>query len=64
MAKDSEPTSRGGASRLARDKVFDVAADLFYRKGIRAVGVVTVSLRKSCFVEVGMVDAEASRRLG
>ena len=25
--------------KLARDKVFDVAADLFYRKGIRAVGV-------------------------
>lgn len=25
--------------RLARDKVFDVAADLFYRKGVRAVGV-------------------------
>lgn len=24
---------------LARDKVFDVAADLFYRKGVRAVGV-------------------------
>lgn len=25
--------------RLAGDKVFDVAADLFYRKGVRAVGV-------------------------
>jgi len=25
--------------KLARDKVFQVAADLFYRKGIRAVGV-------------------------
>ena len=25
--------------KLARDKVFEVAADLFYRKGIRAVGV-------------------------
>jgi AcrR family transcriptional regulator len=27
------------AGKLARDKVFAVAADLFYRKGIRAVGV-------------------------
>ena len=25
--------------KLARDKVFDVAADLFYRQGVRAVGV-------------------------
>jgi AcrR family transcriptional regulator len=25
--------------KLARDKVFEVAADLFYRKGVRAVGV-------------------------
>jgi AcrR family transcriptional regulator len=25
--------------KLAREKVFDVAADLFYRKGVRAVGV-------------------------
>src|SRR5271165_4925045 len=25
--------------KLARDKVFQVAADLFYRRGIRAVGV-------------------------
>jgi AcrR family transcriptional regulator len=27
------------AGKLARDKVFEVAADLFYRKGIHAVGV-------------------------
>jgi AcrR family transcriptional regulator len=27
---------------LARDKVFEVAADLFYRKGVRAVGVDTI----------------------
>jgi AcrR family transcriptional regulator len=30
------------ARKLARDKVFDVAADLFYRHGIRAVGVETI----------------------
>jgi AcrR family transcriptional regulator len=28
--------------QLARDKVFGVAADLFYRKGVRAVGVETI----------------------
>ena len=34
--KTIEAKARG---KLARDKVFAVAADLFYRKGIRAVGV-------------------------
>jgi AcrR family transcriptional regulator len=29
-------------TRLARDKIFEVAADLFYRKGIRAIGVETI----------------------
>jgi AcrR family transcriptional regulator len=34
-------TGRNNAAgrKLARDKVFEVAADLFYRKGVRAVGV-------------------------
>lgn len=31
--------------KLARDKVFDVAADLFYRKGVRAVGVEAIVKR-------------------
>jgi AcrR family transcriptional regulator len=31
-----------GSTRLARDKIFEVAADLFYRKGIRAIGVETI----------------------
>ena len=30
---------RGSTRKLARDRVFDVAADLFYREGVRAVGV-------------------------
>jgi AcrR family transcriptional regulator len=28
--------------KLARDRVFEVASDLFYRKGIRAIGVETI----------------------
>jgi AcrR family transcriptional regulator len=31
-----------GGKKSARDKVFEVAADLFYRRGIRAVGVETI----------------------
>jgi AcrR family transcriptional regulator len=31
--------SEESGSKLARDRVFEVAADLFYRKGVRAVGV-------------------------
>jgi AcrR family transcriptional regulator len=40
MAKQpTRKTSDDKARRLARDRVSEVAADLFYRKGIRAVGV-------------------------
>ena len=35
--RKSEPQGK-----LARDKVFDTAADLFYRKGVRAVGVESI----------------------
>jgi AcrR family transcriptional regulator len=49
-AKDSAAGARGRSPRggdaparkLARDKVFAVAADLFYRRGVRAVGVETI----------------------
>jgi len=37
--KPTRKTADDKAPRLARDRVSDVAADLFYRKGIRAVGV-------------------------
>src|SRR6516225_4273793 len=41
--RDKGRGKRGAAGRkLARDKVFDVAADLFYRQGVRAVGVETI----------------------
>jgi AcrR family transcriptional regulator len=40
MQRNSATAADGKAeTRLARDKVFAVAADLFYRKGIHAVGV-------------------------
>jgi AcrR family transcriptional regulator len=34
--------SDAAGRKLARDKVFEVAADLFYRQGVRAVGVDTI----------------------
>jgi AcrR family transcriptional regulator len=41
MAEEApaKPAKRGPGRKLARDKVFEVAADLFYREGVRAVGV-------------------------
>jgi AcrR family transcriptional regulator len=44
MAKNSIGGA-GPARKLARDKVFEVAADLFYRKGVRAVGVEAIVKR-------------------
>jgi len=40
VARQGKPD--GTPRKLARDKVFEVAADLFYRKGVRAVGVDTI----------------------
>jgi AcrR family transcriptional regulator len=40
MRKNPAQRAKDGAERkLARDKVFEVASDLFYRDGVRAVGV-------------------------
>src|SRR5215472_17502712 len=38
----AKPTNRARGEGLAREKVFAVAADLFYRQRIRAVGVETI----------------------
>jgi AcrR family transcriptional regulator len=43
MAKRTIGKVAGAPARqAARDRVFDVAADLFYRQGVRAVGVETI----------------------
>ena len=43
MRKNPAQRAKDGAERkLARDKVFEVASDLFYRDGVRAVGVETI----------------------
>jgi AcrR family transcriptional regulator len=43
MAKIAALRSKGEPeSKLARNKIFEVAADLFYRKGVRAVGVESI----------------------
>lgn len=40
MARNAAKAAEGkSGGKLARDKVFEVAADLFYRRGIHAVGV-------------------------
>jgi len=38
-----KPRKRTGGRASARERIFDTAADLFYRKGIRAVGVDTIA---------------------
>jgi AcrR family transcriptional regulator len=43
MARSTAPNRKSAPDgKLARDKVFDTAADLFYRKGVRAVGVESI----------------------
>ena len=46
MAKPAVRRRKAAAGRKpARDKIFEVAADLFYRKGVRAVGVEEIVTR-------------------
>jgi AcrR family transcriptional regulator len=43
MGRQSIRESAGATRKRARDRVFEVAADLFYRVGVRAVGVDTIA---------------------
>jgi AcrR family transcriptional regulator len=43
MGQQSIRESAGATRKRARDRVFEVAADLFYRVGVRAVGVDTIA---------------------
>jgi AcrR family transcriptional regulator len=40
--KSSPPRKQPGKQKLAGERIFDVAADLFYRQSIRSVGVETI----------------------
>ncbi len=42
MGRSMKTEADGSPAPRARDKVFSIAADLFYREGIRAVGVETI----------------------
>lgn len=46
--------------KMARDKVFAVAADLFYRKGIRAVGVEEI-VREAGVAKISLYRSFASK---
>ena len=46
--------------KLARDKVFDVAADLFYRHGVRAVGVETI-VKEAGVAKISLYRSFASK---
>lgn len=42
VARSLKPEAEDAKAPRARDKIFAVAADLFYREGIRAVGLETI----------------------
>ena len=46
--------------KLARDKVFEVAADLFYRQGVRAVGVDTI-VKQAGVAKISLYRSFASK---
>jgi AcrR family transcriptional regulator len=46
--------------KLARDRVFEVAADLFYRQGIRAVGVETI-VRQAGVAKISLYRSFSSK---
>jgi AcrR family transcriptional regulator len=56
--RTAQPGDAGGLS--ARDKLFAVAADLFYRKGIRAIGVETI-VKEAGVAKISLYRSFASK---
>jgi AcrR family transcriptional regulator len=64
MKPSAAAASRGkndaAGRKLARDKVFEVAADLFYRQGVRAVGVDTI-VKQAGVAKISLYRSFASK---
>lgn len=60
MARASKSAVRQAGPQLARDKVFAVAADLFYRKGIHTVGVEEI-VREADVAKISLYRSFASK---
>jgi AcrR family transcriptional regulator len=56
----SKSKSDAKGRKLARDKVFEVAADLFYREGVRAVGVDTI-VKQADVAKISLYRSFASK---
>jgi AcrR family transcriptional regulator len=57
---EQAPIEHGAQGRTARERVFAVAADLFYRKGIRAVGVEEI-VRQAGVAKISLYRSFASK---
>jgi len=56
----SAASEQGPRPKRARDKIFEVAADLFYREGIRAVGVETI-VKRAGVTKISLYRSFASK---
>jgi AcrR family transcriptional regulator len=60
MARTAKSAERQAGPQLAKDKVFAVAADLFYRKGIHTVGVEEI-VREADVAKISLYRSFASK---
>ena len=60
MARAAKSAERQAGPQLAKDKVFAVAADLFYRKGIHTVGVEEI-VREADVAKISLYRSFASK---
>jgi AcrR family transcriptional regulator len=60
MARATKSSERQAGPQLAKDKVFAVAADLFYRKGIHSVGIDEI-VRKADVAKISLYRSFASK---